>query len=252
MNVINERRGELSAIPFLNNALDGLISRINLVFRKEHNDDGTHTDITADTVTVTESVVFGTDNSLAGETVGPDLFAAYDSYPSLALTANATRSAVAVERDLIPDVDDENYLGWLSSGLFVRRWRALYVSRVVHGPTIAATSLLSSEGAVVLSGSISASITADQNDWSPTGLSAARIIRLQTDASRTITGLVAQSNHILTIINIDTNDAVLAHESGLSSAFNRFICPGGVNYTLTVGSAATIWHDGTRWRFMHS
>jgi hypothetical protein len=289
MNVINERRNELSGVPFLNNAIDGLTSRINHVFRQEHTDDGAHTDITATSVTA-EGNVLSTGDSQAsnGARVGDavalliaqpeaagvtmsgdatthnagiiarfitDTFVESDGYPASSFTADVTKMPMTVIGDMVPFVDDAYYLGYQASGDFQRRWRSVYVSRVVHSPRIVATTGLFSAGQVVITAVISPSITADQNDWSPAGLSTARIIRLSTDASRNITGLEAQqSGTLLSIININVNDAVLVNESGASAAANRFICPGGANYTLTSGSAASLWYDGTstRWRFLHS
>ncbi len=42
MNLLNIRRAELSGIPYLNNALDFALTRINALWSVEHNVDGTH------------------------------------------------------------------------------------------------------------------------------------------------------------------------------------------------------------------
>jgi hypothetical protein len=56
MNLQNPRRAELTGVPFLNNALDFVLSRINALWAVEHYDDGTHKDINADSLTVAGDV----------------------------------------------------------------------------------------------------------------------------------------------------------------------------------------------------
>lgn len=158
MNIINERRTELSGTPYLNNAIDGITARVNHVFRQEHTDEGAHTDITAESVTVEEDITvgggitvdgaisFGESNDVERADVGPDTFNESDDYPSISSNADQSKVALSVQRDLIPDVDDENYLGWQGTGDFTRRWRSLYFSRVVYGPRVVATTGLWERG----------------------------------------------------------------------------------------------------------
>ena len=56
MNLQNPRRTELSGIPYLNNALDFIQTKINAIWGIEHDGDGHHTDITATSVTSTGAV----------------------------------------------------------------------------------------------------------------------------------------------------------------------------------------------------
>lgn len=95
-------------------------------------------------------------------------------------------------------------------------------------------------------------LTANQNNWNPTGLSSARIIRISSDAARTITGIVAQpAGTLLTIYNTGSQNIILAHADTVnSSAANVIICPGAVSLTLNGGDSATIWYDSVNalWR----
>lgn len=94
-------------------------------------------------------------------------------------------------------------------------------------------------------------LAADANNYSPTGLANSRILRLSSDASRTITGLLAGSaGQRLTFQNIGGNDIVLKHGSGSSTAANQFQCPGNVDFTLNSGDGVELWYDGvsSRWR----
>lgn len=103
---------------------------------------------------------------------------------------------------------------------------------------------------VAFSGDISpAQITADQNDYNPTGLSSASTLRLNTDASRTITGLQGGADgRLLLVHNIGAQNIILADESASSSAANRF----ALNAALTLGAdqSCLLQYDATssRWR----
>jgi hypothetical protein len=103
-----------------------------------------------------------------------------------------------------------------------------------------------------LTGDISpAQITANQNNYNPTDLSTSAILRLSTDASRTLTGLAGGSDgRVVVIHNVGSFDLVLAHESGSSTAANRFVLPGAASLTLAANTAAVLQYDATssRWR----
>ena len=60
-----------------------------------------------------------------------------------------------------------------------------------------------------------AQISADQNDYNPGG---SGILRLNTSASKNITGIVAgQDGQIIEIWNVGSNDVVLKHQNASSS-----------------------------------
>ncbi len=71
---------------------------------------------------------------------------------------------------------------------------------------------------------ISVSITTDQNNWYPTGFSAAGVIWCTPDTARTITGLSAQTqNRRVLLWNASTYNLTLSYESASSVAANRFL-----------------------------
>jgi hypothetical protein len=124
----------------------------------------------------------------------------------------------------------------------------------ITGSTLAsirASGGMAFSGEEVQTGIVSPStLTGNTDDWNPTGLATARIIRVNTDASHNLTGIVAQASGTrISIINIGSFDLVLVH-SATSTAANQFVLPGAANLTLTPGSAAEIWYDATstRWR----
>ena len=99
-----------------------------------------------------------------------------------------------------------------------------------------------------------AQLTANTDNWNPTGLSTASTIRLSTDASRNITGLVAQAAGTeITLCNVGAQDTVLVHDA-TSTAANRFLCPGSANFTLNANDSVRIWYDTTssRWRVIEA
>jgi len=90
---------------------------------------------------------------------------------------------------------------------------------------------------------------AHQNDWNPTGLSSARIIRMGTTGGNyELRGIVAQSSKIITLINVSGGDIKIVNESITSTAPNRFILQGDIS--VKVNQCCTIWYDpvATRWR----
>jgi hypothetical protein len=69
-----------------------------------------------------------------------------------------------------------------------------------------------------------AQITADKNDYNPPGLAGASILRLSSDALRTITGLDGGADgRVLVLRNIGSNAIVISGENALSAAANRFL-----------------------------
>lgn len=121
-----------------------------------------------------------------------------------------------------------------------------------QGALTLAFSSLGIVGAIFETSTISpAQLTADTNDWNPTGLTTCAIIRASTDASRNLTGLqnFASGAKIL-LCNIGAQNLVLVHESASSAASNRFLCPGSAGFTLNQNDSVYLWYDATstRWR----
>lgn len=105
-------------------------------------------------------------------------------------------------------------------------------------------------GTLRISGVISPSqITADQDNYAPTGLSTASVIRISSDAARNITGLSAGSDGDIKIVeNIGAFSITLKDESASSTAANRFALT--ADQILSVDSVVILKYDGTssRWR----
>lgn len=93
-------------------------------------------------------------------------------------------------------------------------------------------------------------ITANQNNYNPTGWLTSLFIRLSTDASRNVTGLGRDGSALFRMVrNVGAQNVVFTHEDAASTANQRINCPGGVNFTLTPSSGIWMIYDATidRW-----
>lgn len=101
-----------------------------------------------------------------------------------------------------------------------------------------------------LAGELSpAQITADQNDYNPAGLALTSVMRINSNAPRSITGLAGGAiGRVIVIVNVGSLPITLVSESVLSTAANRFAL--GSSATLTSGALITLVYDNTtlRWR----
>jgi len=120
-----------------------------------------------------------------------------------------------------------------------------------HGQTLAGT--LTIQKWTKMTGIINAALTADQNNYAPTGITDAAAVRLTADTARSITGLtpgLTPNGRIIYLVNVDTADAItLVSESASSTAANRFAL--GADVVLTPGGVgAVLIYDDTshRWR----
>ncbi len=111
---------------------------------------------------------------------------------------------------------------------------------------------LSVGGTAALTGDISpASIGANQNNYAPTGLAGASVLRLTASGAYNITGLGGGTDgRIITLVNIGANAITLMDENASSTAANRFALAG--NITLAQDQSAVLLYDATasRWRAM--
>jgi hypothetical protein len=98
-------------------------------------------------------------------------------------------------------------------------------------------------------------LSADVNDYNPTGGGTAGFWRLSSDATpRTITGIVGPAHvdgMLLYLFNLNGSTSItIANQSASSTSVNRIICPGGANLTLRAGGGVLLMYDLTtqRWR----
>ena len=90
-------------------------------------------------------------------------------------------------------------------------------------------------------------ITANQNNYAPSGATSASVLRISSDARRNITGITAgNAGETKVIHNVGTFPIVFKYEDSSSAAANRF----AFGHTLSGGHSMTIQYDDTssRWR----
>ena len=89
-------------------------------------------------------------------------------------------------------------------------------------------------------------ITADEDDYTPTGVENAAGLRLSSDASRNITGLFPGREK--RIYNVGAQDIVLTNEDAASTDTYRFLF--GADVTLGANEGISVWYDedSERWR----
>lgn len=100
-----------------------------------------------------------------------------------------------------------------------------------------------------------AQITATQNDYGPTGYATALRYYLDSDAERTITGLLGGApGRMLILINDGANNIRLTNDDAGSAAANRIYTPGAASIRITPGCAGILTYDENadggvgRWR----
>jgi hypothetical protein len=94
-------------------------------------------------------------------------------------------------------------------------------------------------------------LTAGENDYAPTGLESASVVRLSTDAVYGITGLAGGAEgRVLCLINAGAFAVTLNDENAGSTAANRFGF--GTDLTLAASQGALLIYDGNaaRWRLI--
>jgi hypothetical protein len=109
-------------------------------------------------------------------------------------------------------------------------------------------------GAIAWSGDITPpTITANQDNYQPTGLSTAAILRLSTDASRDLRGLAdGYDGRWFVLINVGTQNLTLRSEATSSTAANRFALTADIS--MVPNAMVLVLYDSTtlRWRAISS
>jgi hypothetical protein len=86
-------------------------------------------------------------------------------------------------------------------------------------------------------------ITSTQHDYNPPGLATALVVELESDAARTISGIVTQRRRrLLQLVNRGNYTITLSHNSG-STAQYRFAFSGAVDFPLRSGGWVWLYYD---------
>lgn len=120
------------------------------------------------------------------------------------------------------------------------------------GTALVPESLEITGGPLSLRGDISpAQITSTQNNYNPTGLADAIILRLDLDTARSITGLAGGADgRVIIIHNLSLFELTLVNNSGSSDADKRFWM--GTDQVVSAISSAILIYDSTisNWRLV--
>lgn len=92
-------------------------------------------------------------------------------------------------------------------------------------------------------------ITADQDDYAHGQVD---VLRLSSDASRTITGFDYQGSRLFWLVNVGSNNILLSDEDANSEAQNRIHEATGPTRTVQADESVLLWYDDTleRWRIL--
>lgn len=94
-------------------------------------------------------------------------------------------------------------------------------------------------------------LAANTNDWNPTGLGTAYLIRATSDATpRNLTGITAQADGtVLYLHNANAATTITLVHDATSTGANRFLCKGAANFALTAKTTVMLVYDSTadRW-----
>ena len=177
---------------------------------------------TSSNLTITSNLVFNTSNLYVNTDSGAFLYVGNS-------TVNATVNSTAID--------------WDADAQLVHTTGKLAVT----GGTLDVGE------AFQLSGDLTpAQITSNQNDYAPAGHETVAVFRLDTDASRTVTGLAGGVDGRLVVIhNIGGSDLVMTDQDVLSTAGNRFALS-NTNVTLPSDQSSMLQYDSTssRWRIV--
>lgn len=89
-------------------------------------------------------------------------------------------------------------------------------------------------------------LTVNTNDYNPSSWVTAAVVRLAATGAINLTGVKAAANSgVKLLVNIGAFTITLTTADVLSTAANRFRCPGAANFLLTAGKSAWIWYDVT-------
>jgi hypothetical protein len=268
--------------------LEQLVSLLQGYLSVQHNDDGAHTDITGDSLTVTGAVA-GDTGTFTGEVTADadgdpvqigslsDVLPAISGRMGIALGSTTTRLALVrrskgthfagaglyslaffdlAQSSTVPvlELALDNGVPTLTDGGTGSTALALGNQNRPIGSarlTAAIIASLTASGLITQSGVVTpAQITADQNDYNPTGLASASILKLDLDAARALTGLAAPAveGQRLILWNFSAFSLTLRHESASSAVANRFFLANAADVVIRQRGAVEVFYQTSRWR----
>lgn len=170
---------------------------------------------------------------------------------SISYSNNSTQSTDYIGFDLTPTV---NITGTGTYNL--RGWQYKpTMTALPTDPTKTSHYAASiSNGGLIWDGAVSpAQITSNQNNYEPTSAHSQFHLRINSDASRNITGMVPKfDGEMVFVHNVGSQDIVFKDEDASSTAANRFAL--NSDYSLKPDTSTIAWYDTTtdRWRMLQN
>jgi hypothetical protein len=99
---------------------------------------------------------------------------------------------------------------------------------------------------VVISPSTPLIVGSNLNDWAPTGLEGADVIRMTSAAAINLTGLLAilsTDQTLKKLYNIGTFTITVTNQDPLSASANRFLIPAGVSIPMAPNDVIDLFYD---------
>ena len=177
-------------------------------------------------------------------TTGEVKFLTFASTPQV--THDATSMILPGAASITAQAGDNAAFVYLGAG----NWKALYWTRA-DGTAVSTSSVFA--GAVFFSAQITpTALVANTNNWAPTSLAGANVIRAAASSAISVTGLVAPATDgkVVVIYNVGSFTITLTSQDGSSTAANRFAFDRAT--ALLPGRSLTVIYDLTaaRWKLV--
>lgn len=146
--------------------------------------------------------------------------------------------------DLNSNFDAWKALHALLTGQTQSLWDGITLAEELQAAAVTLTGPISQTGII----SPTALPSGNTDDWAPTDLATANLVRVTTNALhstlRGLTGGAAGRRVTLVNLGLSNGNLVLAHNDVGSLAANRFFLPGSSSLTIRPFGSAEIWYDG--------
>jgi len=102
---------------------------------------------------------------------------------------------------------------------------------------------------LLANGTITDTLTAQQDDYAPTGIGDANSLEINCNGNQVITGISGGADgRLLLLQNVDGTDTItLNHNDASSTAANRFVLPGNANLVIQPRAGVLLRYRSSRW-----
>lgn len=203
----------------------------------------------AGTYKFTPVTIAGTQFGLGGFEAGGGLDHRYLSLDNVTTVNNRTVFQQTIDNSTADPIQILA-TAYESGASLTSQWSLTAPRILLTGTTTLAGAMVNANAPIRFTGEISPTqLVAATNNWNPTSLSTANVIRINVDAARNLTGIVAQEDGRTILLYNTTAFTITLKHDATSTAANRFYGPGAADYLLTQKSSVWIRYDGTHERW---